>query len=430
MSSFHHTMNTLEQLPDELLLLICRYLSSPDILFSFYGLNSRLSQTISGYCRHVVLAEVPFKRFNYICASILPEIDANICSLVISNQWKGILSKIFLSYFNERMFLAFPCLKRLTLVGFKSQSLLSFLDYLQNLTELFEIIILSLFTDIEDLDELQTVLHRVLIANNNRLNSIILESYAIAIGADNKYNDISFSSIRKLHVNLKTINDLHRILTTLPQLDYLQTKIDEGSIEFHEENQYIKVPSLKYFHLQSFSVSWNLDGLASIIQRIPNIEELSIAIESNSDMRLVDGEKFFSLLSDLPLKKFNYSLEFSNSSYSFDHTKILSTWHQFKQEFVCIKSDDNNTLVLFTLPFTFSYLILLNILAKKEVFVENYAPQVKDLILCHVSTQIVAIFSVIKKCHRIHVLDLRMNENIVPSKISSFVYNKTNFFCL
>jgi len=72
MSSSFSTKKTLEELPDEILLLICRYLSSTDVLFCFYELNSRLTQMISGYSRHVVIAQVPYKQFTYICASILP----------------------------------------------------------------------------------------------------------------------------------------------------------------------------------------------------------------------------------------------------------------------------------------------------------------------------------------------------------------------
>ena len=94
--SFSNSMtNNFEVLPDEILLLICRYLSSTDILYSFYGLNDRLSRTINDYRRYVVLGEVPLTQFNLICKSILPKIGDDICSLVVSNDWKGVLSRCF-----------------------------------------------------------------------------------------------------------------------------------------------------------------------------------------------------------------------------------------------------------------------------------------------------------------------------------------------
>src|SRR5690349_6745870 len=104
-----------EQLPDEILLWICRYLSSTDIFYSFYGLNYRLSRTINGFCQHVVVGQVPFQRFDYICQSILPKIGMNIYSLVVSNDWKGVLSQRFLNYFGDKMSFEFPHLRRLIL---------------------------------------------------------------------------------------------------------------------------------------------------------------------------------------------------------------------------------------------------------------------------------------------------------------------------
>ena len=52
-------ISKLEDLPDEVLLLTCCYLSSTDVLYTFYGLNTRLSQTIHGYSQHVSLDQVP-----------------------------------------------------------------------------------------------------------------------------------------------------------------------------------------------------------------------------------------------------------------------------------------------------------------------------------------------------------------------------------
>jgi hypothetical protein len=168
----------------------------------------------------------------------------------------------------------------------------------------------------------------------------------------------------------------------------------------------------------------------SVIKRIPNIEELSITIESSDDIRLMDGEQFSSLFSALCLRKFNYFLQYQDLSCSIDHTKILSTWKQFKQEFVCIKSDDKTILALYTLPFISSYLILPCSLAKNEVLIESYASQVEELILYDVSTDITDIFPAIKKCRRIKVLELAINKKLVPSETFCCLFNKINSFLL
>jgi len=408
-------MSHFEELPDEILLLICRYLSSVDVLFSFYGLNYRLSQTISGYCRHVVLAQVPFKRFSFICSSIFPKIGANIHSLTVSNEWTGVLSKVFLDQFGERMSLAFPRLKRLTLTAFISKSLTLFLDRLQNFTELFEITINGLFAKFEDTNEAENLLNQILSANNNRLNSIIFNASTTAFPVYTKNNDLVFENIEKLHIQLKSINDLHRLLTILPRLVCLHITVHRQSSDFDEKHQCITVPSLKQFHLQSFSNRWILKELTSILKRIPNVEELSIEIDSYADIGLVDGHQMFSLLSILPLKQFNYFLRLEDSSLV-DHTNILSTWKEFNQEFVCLKNDDENSSILYSLPFRFPNLILQCSLAKNKVFSDSYAPQVRLLYLFGVSKHVSEIFSIIPKCHRLDRLCLQINENIPSSK--------------
>ena len=144
MSSSLSTINTFERLADEILLLICRYLSSTDILTAFYGLNTRLLQTISGYCQYVSLGHVSYKQFKYVCSSILPQIGLNICSLSVSNEWQGLLSKVFLEYFGERISSTFPRLKHLTLIAFNFTSLKLFLNSIEDLPELNELDISSL----------------------------------------------------------------------------------------------------------------------------------------------------------------------------------------------------------------------------------------------------------------------------------------------
>ncbi|CAF3490011.1 unnamed protein product [Rotaria sp. Silwood1] len=415
MSSSTLRISNLEELPDEILLLICGYLSSTDILFSFYGLNFRLSQTISGFCRHVVLGQVSFKQFNYICKAILPAIGTNICSLVVSNDWKGVLSQIFLNYFSEKMSLAFPRLKRLILTTFRIGSLMSFLDCLQNLPELFELKLISLYEMGKESANVEVLLHRIFTANNNRLSSIFFDDDSLSFPYVSN-NDICYSHIEKLTIELKTLNDLYELLTVLPRLKYLDAAINDGSSKFPEEIQNIPILTLRQFRLRSFVHNWNLDELALFLKRIPNVQELTIQIKTDYDTRLIDGQQIFFHISSLSLTKFSYFLEF-DYSHSFDDTNILSSWQQFNQEFICIKSDDNNTLVLITLPFECSYLFLRCSIAKNKIFSDIYGSQVRYLTLCDVSTQLAETFSITNKCHRIHTFVLRVDETIVPKSV-------------
>ncbi len=392
MSFSTSTITNFENLPDEILLLICRYLSSTDILLSFYDLNSRLSQTISGFCQHVVLAQIPLKRFDYICKSILPNMGTNICSLVISNDWKGVLSNMFVNYFGETMLLAFPHLRRLILTTFRMSSLMSFLVCLHNLPELFEIKIMSLYEMGIRSIEPETVLQQVFTANNNSLTSILFDDDSASFPYENKMN-MNYPHIEKIIIELKTVADLHRLFLALSQLKFIDVTISQAFFEFHEEMELSPILSLKYFRLRSFFHMWDLDDLVLILKRIPNVEELFIEISTDYDIRLIDGQEMFSHLSSLPLTKFSYFIQYDDSS-SFDDTNLLSSWQQFNQEFICIKSDDEHTLVLYTLPFDISYLFLRYSLAQNKSFSDNYSAQLRSLTLYETSTRMAETFSI------------------------------------
>lgn len=413
MSIFISKINNFEELPDEILLLIFRYLSSTDILFSFYGLNNRLCRTINGFCKHVVLGEVPFMRFNYICTSILPNIGANILSLVVSNDWKGVLSKIFLNYFGKTMSLSFPHLKRLILPTFRLNSLMSFIECLDNLPELFEIKIMSLYDMGETSITPETLLHRIFTANSSCLTSIIFDDDSLHFSY---HSDMIYLHIEKLVIELTTVSDLHRLLTSLSQLKFIDVAINEESVEFSEEIELIANSSLKYFRLRSFFHSWDLNDLILILKRIPNVQELIIEINTNHDTRLIDGQEMFLHLSSLSLTKFSYFLQYDNSS-SLDNTNILSSWQQFNQEFICLKSDDQDTLVLFTAPFNISYLFLEYSLAANKIFSDIYSSQVRSLSLYEISTRLAETFPILNKCHRIQRFNVRVDDGIIPRMI-------------
>jgi hypothetical protein len=120
------------------------------------------------------------------------------------------------------------------------------------------------------------------------------------------------------------------------------------------------------------------------------------------------------------LTKFSYFLQFDDLS-SFDETNILSSWQQFNQKFVCIKSDDkNNTVVLFTLPLDCPYLFVRCSIAKNKIFSDNYGSQIKCLALYDVSKQIAETFSCISKCRRMETLILRVKGRDESSKILYF----------
>ena len=414
---------TLEDFPDELLLLICRYLSSTEVLFSFHGLNYRLFRMISEQFQHVVMAQIPYKRFQTICTSILPGIGSSITSMVLSNKWKGVLSKLFVQYFGDRMCSIFPNLEQLTLISFNDRSLTSFLDTLQNLPKLHQIHIHHMYQITDETMQKEKLLDQIFTANNNQLDTILFDDDSMIFSLPDGMNNVVYSNIRRLSTDLKTINDLHRILTLLPGLVSLNAAINKDVTELKIESD-IPMVNLKQFQLQSFGPSWKLEHLASILNRFPRIEQLSIAIEIYKDIRLMDGEQVHPLISNLPLKQFRYFLRYyDNVKSTIDRLDILPSWHQFHQEFISVKSDDGKMLILYTLPFISEFLILPNVIATNRTFLRHYAPQVEIFTLSGMKTNNTDIFNIVHQLRRLRNLYLRVNENDSSGKkfISLFI---------
>jgi hypothetical protein len=414
MSSF---FSTLEDLPDEILLLICRYLSSIDILVAFHGQNTRFSKTFSGYSRYVSLNQVSYKQLPYICSSILPKIGSNIHSLIVSDKWNGFLSKVFIDYFGERMSSIFPHLERLTFIAFTTKSLSSFLNCLKNLLELREVDIHVLT---EGSESPTTILHQIFTANENRFTSISFDHDSIPFSLETEDATPCYPNIEKLTITLKTLDDLHSLLTILPRIHCLDASINNSHFEISGERQLLPVKDLKNFCLRAFKCSWDLDQLTTILNRIPNVEELSIKIFGLNDSRLVVGHEFFSQLSSLPLKVFNYVLFFSPDS-SIDRTMILSNWQQYRPELIGIESGDLNGSILYTLPFPVSQLNisykLISIVSNSDL-IKSCGRIIKSLSLCDIPSHIAESYFLLTKCRRVKYLTISIDEWAESSKYS------------
>ncbi|CAF0905732.1 unnamed protein product [Rotaria sordida] len=80
-----HHMN-LESMPDEIILEIFDYISSCDLIYSFYNLNQRFNSIIDGIHLHLDLSYVQQKKFLFTCHYILPNFSQQIYSIKLSNK--------------------------------------------------------------------------------------------------------------------------------------------------------------------------------------------------------------------------------------------------------------------------------------------------------------------------------------------------------
>jgi len=121
-------MMSLEIFPDELLLLICSYLSAFDVRRAFNDLNVRLNCTIINYRRHMDLTRVKYDQFNQCCEMLLrSNFGLQVRSLNLSNK-NPVVGQLAL--FAEQVWLLnekLPNLERLTVFVFKNDELNLFL---------------------------------------------------------------------------------------------------------------------------------------------------------------------------------------------------------------------------------------------------------------------------------------------------------------
>ncbi|CAF4963104.1 unnamed protein product [Rotaria sp. Silwood1] len=360
----------------------------------------------------IPIREVSYQRLKYICSSIIPQIGYNICSLTISDQLTENLSKIFLEHFGQQISLIFSRLKCLTLIALTTDVLPSIIDNLINLTDLTQLNIYSLNRTNINVDGIQILLDKMFSANNFQLNSICYDRESIPLTIIDKNNHSIYSNIKKLEIFLEQLNDLHHLLTRLPQIETIHVVLQYESSEFNHKKEYSLVESLIELNLLSLGYSFNFNELLSILNRTINIEKLSIKIDNTDDFHLINGNHFNSFLSLFHLKQFNYLVNYTSDS-SINRKEILSTWEQFPQQFDCLISDDQNKIILYTIPISFSHLGIMSTFFKNLFSVKNYFDKIQSLCLYGVPNLISEVFPILIKCRKVKYLDFQGNNELV-----------------
>ncbi|CAF4300681.1 unnamed protein product, partial [Adineta steineri] len=296
-----------ETLPDELILLICRYLSSSDILYSLFNLNSRLNRTIFIYRQHVILRLTSYNQFEYLCLNVLPKIGSTIRSLTINTNWTDLIAKRFYFYFGERMKEIFPNIERLTLVAFSGSELNDYMISISDLIYLKQLTIQDRYNITEEYK--QVLFDKILSANNNRLEKIFFNRHSESLSI-NPTNSIVYSNIIQLNIHLEKITDLQCLMKLIPNIHRMNIVIDNQSddiiIHFHEE---FVLKYLIEFHLESFRRNWIFDQIYSLLKQMPFLQTLSLDLFSQ-DFHLSNGQHIVPILPINTLQNLNYAIEY------------------------------------------------------------------------------------------------------------------------
>ena len=221
-------MNQFEDLPDEIILLICRYLDQFDILNSFTRLNLRLSQTINEFTQRIDLNLIPLKFVDYFQNEIFPSIDFNVRSLILNDDFQRF--PIDISQFVN-----------LESIHFRNNFSL---DYLIDL-KVIEINCVP--PDIQN-----DLFQRFFYSNEHlKLTKLSLISYHGFTLTNCQLNN-NLNRIEYLTINLKNNVDLFCLLSLVSSsIKHLDIQILYNGPFQSQTKQPLKLDKLRYFHLKT-----------------------------------------------------------------------------------------------------------------------------------------------------------------------------------
>ncbi len=405
--------STLEMLPDEMLLEIFRYLHSGDVLYSFYGLNSRLNQSITFYRQHVSLHRTFYMQFIHIFTIILPQIGSSIRSLVIFE----LESPLFLASFKANHI--YHNLEKLTLVNWTDEKLILFVDTLQGMEHLQKLFIQAL--DLTDSVEKRILLEKILGANQNRLTYVSFdhECDALSLTDTDGIYERSFFNIIQLDIELQTTEDLFQLVKIIPYVEQLHTTFKRPWIRISSDQPIFSC--LK--ELSVYAMSWfsTFDDLKTLIQISSMIENLSFVLVSH-DYSMIDRQRVFALLPS-SIKKFDYSICYQPSDIEndFDPIGIIESWKSIPIAYSIDETDKR--IFLHTTSYGSTRLSL------RSLFNKNMSADLNSQIYrkvrhIHVynTTALAEIFGIVQHCRQ--MVDLIISiRTLPPSKDFLFFFS-------
>ncbi|UJR35074.1 hypothetical protein I4U23_027850 [Adineta vaga] len=397
--------STLELLPDEMLLEICRYLHSGDVLYAFYGLNSRLNQSITFYRQHISLHRVHYIEFLHIFNNILPQIRTTVRSLVIFE----LESPLFLHLFSTNHIC--ENLEKLTLVNWTDEKLIVFLDTLHNMKHFHRLIIQAL--DLTDSIKNRNLLEKILQTNENRLTHVIFDHECDSFGLineDQQY-DKQFLNIIQLNIELQTTKDLFQLCHLIPNVEKLHITFKRPWSKLSNNQQYFS--HLKELHVYAMSWFSTVDDFKALINISLVLENVSFILVSH-DYSLVNGEHVLSYLPSL-IKKFDYSICYqpTNLDDEFDANKAIQSWKSIPIQYSICENDKR--IFLHTINYQSNRLSL------RSLFYKNMSTKLNSQVYKNVrhvhiydTIALAEMFGIIQNCRQI--LDLIISMRTLPPR--------------
>jgi hypothetical protein len=270
----------LEDFPDELLLLICRYLNPIEILNGFSCLNTRLSKTINEFTEKIDLNSIPLKLINRFLNQIFPNINSNVRSLIFTENFQRF--PINIQMFNN----------------------LESIHFLNSISETFLLNIKEIKIDLVPFDIQIHLLEKFFSSNEySNLKNLSLISFHGFTFSNIKLTNLT--QIQNLTITLKNNVDLFELLHLLSaSIEYLNIHILYNGPFKSLSLSPLKLNKLRYFHLKTtFEDSIKFKELEKLInQSFSFLEYLSIETLTR-DGNYINGYQWETFLKKLTFLK-------------------------------------------------------------------------------------------------------------------------------
>jgi len=409
------SLSLFETLPDEIILEVCSYLNGADVLYSLFNLNTRLNITITDYCRFVDLKRVTYSRFDHIVCHILPHIASFVESFVFHVYREKLLStKASTVFYGRPMSFTFPLLRKISLVSFTVEDLLSFINILQDLSQLVQVNIDFLKGSGDE-----TLLTKILAANNNKLETVLFDRNSIFLNLSLVDHPFPYLNIKRLSVNIMEVRMLPIVFRLVPNVHRLYVSIEEQSSEPDLKQAFVNISPLKYlidFHLCSIELFLDLDEIGTLLQVMSSLQRLTIEL-STKDEYLVQQEHFTKILPPC-LKQVHFFIKYHFSQPMFEISTLTAAWStDFPINYLL--DEVNDYVLMFTASFGPRLLNLSAVLGKKILHSCKYTQQVKDLYV-HSSTSLVDVLLTVQHFH--HLQKLSINAGNIPRTCKCFLF--------
>ncbi|CAF1543324.1 unnamed protein product [Adineta steineri] len=363
-------ISKLEDLPDEILIEICLYLNSIDVLNGFEQLNSRFEQTIRQFRCDINFQHLTLNQFQQFYHRLLPYNVQYIVKLTI-NTWYSpgriaLFNEYILQYKSLHDFL--PCLKQIWLVNFSNRDI----DIIPKILSI-EKVMIDIDAQISLSHATKILLDQYLFCTPNKIKELRLYDSEEGMKLQHNINIMTCEYLEKLIISVATSDDLILIFRRAPYLIKLHVEISVFSMD--APKQYattdIMPKYIKDFHLWVKDKRLLIfDDLYNILIHMPTIEHLSLEIETD-DIQYSQGHRWKELFSNLTkLSRLDLGLKIwiGFNKVPIDVTPYLKTFAENGLEVCCYA--DTRVLFIDAIPYEFD--------SPTGVMTSPYASQAKS----------------------------------------------------